>query len=209
MTFRQLKCASVAVFAFGFLGIAGSAHAAPIFFDNFDNETPGLDVGLTNFSVTGSIDVIPSGGSFDLYPNNGEYVDLDGSFHQGISPASVLTSHMMFGPGTYTVSFNLGGNDRGQGPTTTEVSLGGTTMDYTLASDAGFTFQTFTATVTGGSSTLTFTELGAATNVGNILDNVSVNISSVPLPASAPMFGAALLALGAVGFGMKRKRAAA
>lgn len=34
-------------------------------------------------------------------------------------------------------------------------------------------------------------------------------ISNVPLPASAPMFGAALLALGAVGYGVKRKRAAA
>lgn len=38
--------------------------------------------------------------------------------------------------------------------------------------------------------------------------NVSI-VSSVPLPASAPMFGAALLALGAVGYRMKRKTAAA
>lgn len=30
-------------------------------------------------------------------------------------------------------------------------------------------------------------------------------VSSVPLPASAPMFGAALLALGAVGYGLRRK----
>ena len=34
-------------------------------------------------------------------------------------------------------------------------------------------------------------------------------VSSVPLPSSAPMFGAALLALGAVGYGIKRKAAAA
>jgi hypothetical protein len=37
----------------------------------------------------------------------------------------------------------------------------------------------------------------------------SVTLSSVPLPASAPMFGAALVALGAVGYGVKRKKAAA
>lgn len=37
----------------------------------------------------------------------------------------------------------------------------------------------------------------------------NLSVSSVPLPASAPMFGAALLALGAVGFGLKRKKAAA
>jgi hypothetical protein len=35
------------------------------------------------------------------------------------------------------------------------------------------------------------------------------SISNVPLPASAPMFGAALVALGAVGFAVKRRRSAA
>ena len=34
-----------------------------------------------------------------------------------------------------------------------------------------------------------------------------VNVSTVPLPASAPMFGAALLALGAIGYGAKKKAA--
>ena len=38
---------------------------------------------------------------------------------------------------------------------------------------------------------------------GIIISNAS--LSAVPLPASAPMFGAALIALGAVGYGMKRK----
>ena len=33
-------------------------------------------------------------------------------------------------------------------------------------------------------------------------------VSTVPLPASAPMFGAALMALGAVGYSLKRKTAA-
>ena len=39
--------------------------------------------------------------------------------------------------------------------------------------------------------------------------NGLVQIAGVPLPASAPMFGGALAALGAVGFGLKRRRAAA
>lgn len=34
-------------------------------------------------------------------------------------------------------------------------------------------------------------------------------LSAVPLPASAPLFGAALLALGAVGYGMKRRKTVA
>jgi hypothetical protein len=37
----------------------------------------------------------------------------------------------------------------------------------------------------------------------------SYNVSSVPLPASAPMFGAALLALAATGYSLKRKASAA
>lgn len=37
----------------------------------------------------------------------------------------------------------------------------------------------------------------------------ATSVSAVPLPASAPMFGAALLALGAAGFGMRRRRHAA
>lgn len=46
------------------------------------------------------------------------------------------------------------------------------------------------------------------TNYGH--NSVAVfSVSAVPLPASAPMFGAALLAFGAVGYGVRRKKAAA
>ena len=38
---------------------------------------------------------------------------------------------------------------------------------------------------------------------------LTVAVTTVPLPASAPMFGAAVLALGLAGYGLKRKRAAA
>ncbi len=41
------------------------------------------------------------------------------------------------------------------------------------------------------------------------ISDFSLSPSTVPLPASAPMFGAALLALGAAGCGLKRKKAAA
>lgn len=41
-----------------------------------------------------------------------------------------------------------------------------------------------------------------------LLGPVSYTLSAVPLPASAPMFGAALLALGAIGYGMRRKQGA-
>ena len=48
-------------------------------------------------------------------------------------------------------------------------------------------------------------------NTGSLLVSVtgpSASLSAVPLPAALPMFGAAVLVLGAVGYGMKRKSSA-
>lgn len=42
----------------------------------------------------------------------------------------------------------------------------------------------------------------------NLQSLTIASVSAVPLPASAPMFGAALLGLGAVGFGVRRRKAA-
>lgn len=50
--------------------------------------------------------------------------------------------------------------------------------------------------------------LAAAFGDGSVLVE-DVSPSAVPLPASAPMFGAALLALGAIGYATKRKKSAA
>ena len=44
---------------------------------------------------------------------------------------------------------------------------------------------------------------------GLTISGTEGSVSAVPLPASAPLFGAALLALGAAGYGMKRKQKAA
>jgi hypothetical protein len=202
--FGVMSAALTALLALG----AGSARASVLFSDDFNDEARGLNVGLKNFTVSGSIDVIGQGTGFNFYPGNGLYVDLDGTGYRG-TPASVLTSKTTFGPGTYTVSFDLGGNHRGDGDKTTTVTLGDTSQTYTLASGSALQTYTFTATVSSTSS-LIFTEDDRADNIGNVLDNVSVaTMSNVPLPSAAPMFGAALVALGAAGFGLRRRKAAA
>ncbi|MDX7953451.1 hypothetical protein P7D22_19995, partial [Lichenihabitans sp. Uapishka_5] len=79
-----------------------------------------------------------------------------------------------------------------------ELGVSTATFANTTLADLGLTAGTSFAYLfpaQGGESLDTFT--------------VNVGVSPVPLPASAPMFGAALLALGAVGYGMKRKKAAA
>jgi hypothetical protein len=55
---------------------------------------------------------------------------------------------------------------------------------------------------------ITMGEAQGSTSLIGLSEGVA-GLSPVPLPASAPMFGAALLALGAAGYGLKRKKAAA
>lgn len=61
-----------------------------------------------------------------------------------------------------------------------------------------------------GEATSAVLAITTASPFGNpVIGAFSYNVSSVPLPASAPMFGAAVAALGVVGYGLKRKKAAA
>src|SRR5688500_10780354 len=62
----------------------GSAAAQTLFFDDFNNEFPGLNrVPNGGWTVTsGTVDIIgngPNGELFDARPGNGYYIDLDGS----------------------------------------------------------------------------------------------------------------------------------
>lgn len=63
------------------------------------------------------------------------------------------------------------------------------------------------ALISGGSYSINLS--GTSLDTPSVSGTLTVSVSTVPLPASAPMFGAALLALGAVGYGAKRKKAVA
>lgn len=70
-------------------------------------------------------------------------------------------------------------------------------------------FGSFLAPTGASEILLGFNDNHYADNLGALTVSVGgANISAVPLPASAPMFGAALLALGGIGYAAKRKRAA-
>ena len=189
---------------------APAVHAAT-FTDNF-NADPGA-LNATNFNglwtvSQGTVDLIPVDSQFNFYPGNGEYVDLNGSSNAYGGLSTVQT----FGPGTYTLTFNLGGSFGGQGmidPTSKEtlVNLGGFQIaDITLAPNAGFTSQSFTFT-TGTGGVLNFTSVpGGNANVGNILDNVS--LTTTPLPSTWLMLLSGFLGIGYFAYrGTKTSRA--
>jgi hypothetical protein len=184
---------------------AQSSFAGVLFFDNFDSTPQSLDqFTFANWTVTaGSVDVIGAGGSFDYYPGNGNYVDLNGSSNQ----YGELTSKAVFGAGSYTLSFLLGGSTGGAGdvdPTakTTTITLGSFSTSITLAPNAGLTSQSFTFSTTGGD--LVFTSVpGGNPNVGNILDNVQV--SAVPELSTWAMMLIGFAGVGYIAYRRSRK----
>ena len=181
--------------------VAGQAGAAVLLSDNFDSETRALNyTGFANWNVTsGSVDLIGPG-LFDLYPGNGNYVDLAGSTNFG----GTLTSKQSFsiGPGqSFNLSFKMGGSARGTS-NVVEVALGSTILTtLTLPSDTPLSLHSLT-NITGPSMSgfLSFRNVTNGTQ-GAILDDVLLSSSSVPEPASA-----ALLALGLGVLMLKRPR---
>jgi hypothetical protein len=177
--------------------------------DNFNSENGGVGslqyAGFANWNVTGGVDLIGNG-SFDFYPGNGLYVDMNGSPGPG-----ELTSKLTFNllPGnTYTLQFDLAGSARGI-TDTVDVSLGSAySGSFTLPSSQGLTL--FTESITVASPTnanLVFDSLaGANVNVGLILDNVLLTShpSAVPEPGACVLF----VSLGLTGAAfLRRKRA--
>jgi hypothetical protein len=186
---------------------ASAAHATVVLSDNFNTDpqtlnSPGDTVFTSNTTGNASVDLIGTG-FFDFYPGNGNYVDLDGSTGSGNNPAGRLDSVLTFSAGTYTLSFDLGGNQRTTRALTTDVVLGSFSTSLTLNSNDPLAPHSYTFTTNGGQ--LSFIELGPSDQQGNILDNVTLS-SDVPEPTTLSILGAGLLALGFVTW--RRRRAA-
>jgi PEP-CTERM motif len=206
---------SLAACAVLFAGVVG-AHAASatvVLYDNFNSDTQMLN--WTGDSVFTSVaypnaagnvastDLIGTG-FYNFYPGNGNYVDLDGTTGYGNAPyAGVVQSKASFGPGEYTLSFDLGGNARGAPAQTTVVDVGGRQVaSITLDSNDPFKLYTFNFKTTAAGP-LTFYELGPSDQQGNVLDNVT--LASVPEPSTWAML---ILGVAMIGFAARRRTGA-
>jgi hypothetical protein len=183
--------------------LCGSAQATVFFADNFNSYPTMLNwVPPANWSAPGpgTVDLIgntTSGPFFDFFPGNGGYVDLDGS--NGIP--GTLQTLQSFAAGSYTLTFDLAGNARGDVSKTTVITLGNFTQSITLASSDPYQLRSFTFTTTGGP--LVFGDLaGGNGDIGNILDNVQLS-SAVPEPSTWAMM---LLGFAGLGFLAHRRR---
>lgn len=179
--------------------MATSSQAAFVFQDNFNTENGGNGSlnynNFTNWNVTdGTVDLIGNG-FYDYYSGhgNGLYVDLDGSTFK----AGIMSTKTIFAPGTYTLQFDLGGNQIGYPPDVVDISLGSWNTSLTRYSADPLATVTYTFFTTGGA--LVFYNSNGGDNTGPLLDNVK--LSAVPLPASVLLLAPGLLGL----VGLRRK----
>jgi PEP-CTERM motif len=192
--------------------LSSAAQAQVVFSDNFDANSLGLNAVPAGWTVTaGTVDIIGDPDYFNFIPGSGRFIDLDGS----TGDAGILSKSLLLSGGTqYTASFQLAGNHRdGNTETVTGilgVGIGNTSSIFSLPQNAGWTNYSlvFTPTTTGA-YVLSFGNSGGD-NIGMLLDNVSVSVTSdvgvtsaVPEPETYAML---LAGLGLLGFAARRRK---
>jgi hypothetical protein len=179
------------------LAASASSHAAiTVFSDNFDadatrNNATGFVQGWT--VTNGTVDVDGTGFVHNELPGNGHYIDLDGSTMKAGLFSNSFTANAGL---TYTMSFDIAGNQRNYGKDTVDVVFGNTQQTYVIGQADSVSTKTLTFTPqTSGVYNFSFQNRGGD-NRGAFLTQVS--ITTVPEPETYAMLLAGLAGLGLV-----------
>jgi len=167
-------------------------------FDELSQQLSATSVGAFTTINGTNVDIV--GSSFGLCngPESGLCVDMNGT---NGNPQGQLQSTMVFAPGSYLLSFDLIGSQRGNTASVT-VTLGNYNQTFTLASgdlSSGIVLNA-PVTVTAPSQLLFVSDIPG--DVGLLLDNVVVSSNTTPEPGTLALFGSGMLA----GLGVLRRK---
>jgi hypothetical protein len=186
----------------------GSLGAQTLFFDDFNDESPGLNRTPTGWTVTnGTVDIIgsgPNGTLFDALPGNGYYIDLDGST---MVAGRLSSTALSFAAGTtYELSFDLADPSGGTNTMIYGIDFApASAVDVLLpamTTSSQFTrFSLLFATPVATSGRVVFDQPGGD-NFGLLLDDVRVAVA-IPEPGTYALL---LAGLGLMGFVVRRRR---
>jgi hypothetical protein len=189
-------CMVGGAFALLTASIPAPIWATTLLSENFNELTPSLAVTSAGaFSTINGTNVdIVGGGLFGylcVAPESGNCIAMDGS---GGNPQGQLQSNMLFAAGSYQLSFDLIGSQRGATAATT-VTFGDYNQTFTLSSSDVTAGIVSNQLVTLSSPGYLLFVSDTPGNIGNLLDNVVVSTTTkvVPEPSSLFLVGLALL----------------
>jgi hypothetical protein len=179
--------------------LSTSLYAGVILSENFDELTPqegATLVGAFHTINNTNVDIVANGGIFGFLcqpPESGNCIDMDGGAGPGDAQGQ-LQSNMLFPAGSYLLSFDLIGSQRGTTAATT-VTFGNYTQTFTLMSsdDSSGIVVNQPVILTSPGYLLFVSDTPGW--IGDLLDNVvvSTTTTTTPEPSTLLLMGSALL----------------
>ena len=165
--------------------LSTALYGGVVLSENFDELTPREGATLVGaFSTINgtNVDIVANGGIFGYLcqaPESGNCIDMDGGYAWG-NPQGQLQSNMLFPTGSYFLSFDLIGSQRGDTASTT-VTFGNYNQTFTLTSNDDIGGIVVNQPVRLRSPGYLLFVSDTPGQIGDLLDNVVVTTAGIRL----------------------------